>query len=50
MLDNLPQSWRQVLSAVLVVVTATIGLRYMLVAERVPNYERVLSWFQAWWP
>lgn len=49
MRDELPPSWRKSVSATFAIGVAAICIRYMLIMERLPNYQRILSWWAAWW-
>ena len=40
---------RRVLNWSFVVGTIGMLVRYLLVDERVPNYQRVLGWLADWW-
>ena len=38
-----------VLSYAFVGLSGLACLRYLLVAERIPNYQRVAAWIAEWW-
>jgi hypothetical protein len=47
--QELLPSWRKIVDIVFVSSSAALCIRYLLVVERIPNYQHILTWFIDWW-